>query len=136
MIRTHDLLQALVADIQNKTGYTNIRIGAPLGKSTVEPTIYVYPMSRNIQVQLSHYKETFGVYITVERTIAVPEDDINVWNVMDDITQMFTDTMYVLNVGNEGGIIRTITWDYRSFTQSNSLLRWGIVSVIIEFSEH
>lgn len=136
MIRTVDLLQALVTDIKNTTGYTNIHIGAPLGKSATEPTIYVYTASKNIVIKLSHFAEEYSVNITVERVITVPEDDILIWNIMDDIMSMFTDRTYVLKVGTEEGIVSTLTWDYRSFTQANNLLRWGTVLVTFKFAEH
>ena len=136
MIRTVDLLQALTTDIKNTTGYTNVRVGVPLGKSTTEPTIYVYPANKNIVIHLSHFSEEYSINITVERVITVPEDDILVWNIMDDIMSMFTDRMYTLRVGTEEGIVSTLTWDYRSFTQANNLLRWGTVLVAFKFAEH
>ena len=141
MLKMTDILQTLKQELAEEFPSASIYTSEIQGLSDGSGLcIYIAPETRFREYTLSHHEDVFGVQIAVETLFKTQEDDLALWDAVDQIVDKYA-------VGNSSLTVTAAESTYKllinnmsvKYTQAPSMRRQGFLHygiVTLRFTIH
>jgi len=140
MLKMTDILTTLKQQLESEFPTAKIYTSEVQGRADGTALyIYLSPVNRQRGYELSHYSEGMSIQIAVETLFRTQDDDINLWDAVDKIVDMYGVPNSTLTVSTDEGDVKlriqgtTVKYMQTPGVRRQEFLHYGIVTLLLEF---